>query len=256
MKKKYFFHLVRSIPFLPIIYFQGKKLKKEIEFLTEAKMPEGAINVNSENTLKVIFIGESSFAGIGSDFHKNSFAGYYSSELSLLFKCNIDWKVYAKSGYNVQKIQQRIISTIEESHCDLLVVGIGANDSFEFTQPKAWQNNIQMLIDSLRIKFPKTPILFAQLPTVEMFPALTKEMQFVLGNHKDILAEYLYDLTLKNQNTYFPTIKVDVQKWVQDLNENQTIADFFSDGIHPSELTYKIWAKESVEFLSSLKIRL
>ena len=256
MKKKYFFHLAKSIPYLPIIYFQSKKLKKEIKFLPEARIPEGTINLNSGKTLKVLFIGESSFAGVGSHFHKNSFAGYYSNELSSLFKCNIHWKVYAKSGYNVEKIQQRIIPKIEESHCDLIVVGIGANDSFELTQPKNWQNNIQILIDSLRSKFPKTPILFAQLPTVEMFPALTKEMQFVLGNHKNILAEYLYDLTLKNENTYFPKTKVDVQKWVKELNENQTILDFFSDGIHPSELTYKIWAKESVEFLSSLKIDL
>lgn len=256
MKKKYLFHIVKSIPFLPVIYFQGKKLKKEIQLLPEAKIPEGSININSENTLKILFIGESSFAGVGSDLHKNSFAGHYSSELSSLLNCNIHWKVYAKSGYNVEKIHQRIIPKIEEPQCNLLVVGIGANDSFEFTQPKTWQKNIQNLIDSFRGKFPKTPILFAQLPTVEVFPALTKEMQFVLGNHKNILAEYLYELTLQNQNTYFPTTKVDVQKWVKELNENQTIADFFSDGIHPSELTYKIWAKESVEFLSSLKIRL
>ena len=256
MKKKYLFHIVQSVPFLPVIYFQGKKLKKEIQLLPEAKIPEGSININSESTLKILFIGESSFAGVGSDFHKNSFAGHYSSELSSVLNCNIEWKVYAKSGYNVEKIHQRIIPQIEESQCNLLVVGIGANDSFEFTQPKTWQQNIQNLIDSLRSKFPKTPILFAQLPTVEMFPALTKEMQFVLGNHKNILAEYLYKLTSQNQNTYFPTTKVDVQKWVKELNANQTIADFFSDGIHPSELTYKIWAKESVEYLSSLKIRL
>ena len=254
MRKNYFIHLLKSIPLLPIIYFQGKKIKNEIQFLPEAKDPEGSINVNSDKTIKVLFIGESSFAGVGSDFHKNSFAGYFSRELSVAFHCNIDWKVYAKTGYNVEKVQQRIIPKIKESQCDLLVIGIGANDSFEFTQPKKWLENIQLLIDSLRDKFPGTPISFAQLPTIEVFPALTKEMQFVLGNHKDLLAQYLYSQTSKNKNIYFPTNKVDIQKWMKLLNDNQTIEDFFSDGIHPSELTYKMWAKESVQFLLDSKL--
>ena len=256
MRKNYFIHLLKSIPLLPIIYFQGKKIKKEIQFLPEAKDPEGFVDINSDQTLKVLFIGESSFAGVGSDFHKNSFAGYFSRELSAAFHCSVDWKVYAKTGYNVEKVHQRIIPKISETQCDLLVIGIGANDSFEFTQPKKWLENIQLLIDSLRKKFPETPISFAQLPTIEAFPALTKEMQFVLGNHKDLLAQYLYSKTSKNKNIYFPTNKVDIQKWMQLLNDNQTIADFFSDGIHPSELTYKMWAKESVQFLLDSKLKL
>lgn len=255
MRKIYFVHLLKSIPLLPIIYFQGKKIKKEIQFLPEAKELEGVINNNSDQTLKVLFIGESSFAGVGSDFHKNSFAGHFSQELSSALHSNIDWKVYAKSGYNVEKVHQRIVPKIVETHCDLLVIGIGANDSFEFAQPKKWLENIQLLIDSLRNKFGETPILFAQLPTVEAFPALTKEMQYVLGNHKDLLAQYLYSQILRNENIYFPTHKVDIKKWMKLLDDHQTIADFFSDGIHPSELTYKMWAKESVQFLLDSKLK-
>lgn len=255
MRKNYFVHLLKSIPLLPIIYFQGKKIKKEIQLLPEAKDPEGLVKIDSDKTLKVLFIGESSFAGVGCDYHKNSFAGYFAQELSSAFHSNIDWRVYAKSGYNVEKVQQRIIPKIIETQCDLLVIGIGANDSFEFTQPKKWLENIQLLIDSLRNKFPETPISFAQLPTIEAFPALTKEMQFVLGNHKDLLAQYLYIQTLKNENIYFPTNKVDIQKWMKLLNDHQTISDFFSDGIHPSELTYKMWAKESVQFLLDSKLK-
>ena len=255
MKKKYFIHLLKSIPLLPIIYFQGKRIKKEIQFLPEAKDPEGSIATNSDQTIKILFIGESSFAGVGSDFHKNSFAGYFSRELSAAFHFNVDWKVYAKTGYNVEKVHQRIIPKIVETECDLLVIGIGANDSFEFTQPKKWQENIQLLIKSLRNKFPETPISFVQLPTIEAFPALTKEMQFVLGNHKDLLAQYLYTQTSKNKNIYFPTHKVDIKEWMKQLKDDQTIADFFSDGVHPSELIYKIWAKESVEFLVESKLQ-
>lgn len=256
MKSNYFLHILKSLPLLPIIYFQGKKIKREIQLLPEAKNPEGAININSDKNLKILFIGESSFAGVGSDFHKNSFAGYFSAELSKLFQHNINWKVYAKTGYNVSQIQRKIIPKIQEKSCDLVVIGIGGNDTFEFNHPKKWCLSVQILIDDLRLKFPVIPILFAQLPTVEAFPAFSKEMKFVLGNHKDILASHLHQQVIKNENVFFPTEKINVKEWLAKLKEGQTVSEFFSDGVHPSELCYQMWAKECVDFLANSPINL
>lgn len=249
MRKKYFLHLLRSLPLLPIIYFQGKKIKKEIPLLPAAKNPEGSVIINSNRSLKVLFIGESSFAGVGTDYHKNSFAGHFAEKISDLFQSNINWKVYAKIGYNINQIQRIIIPKIEEKNCNLIVVGIGGNDTFELTQPKKWSRSIQILIDDLRGKFPDTPILFAQLPTIEAFPAFTAEMKFVLAGHKNILANYLHQQVLKNKNIFYPSEKINIQKWMATLKDSETVSDFFSDGIHPSELTYKMWAYECADFL-------
>ncbi|QBO59224.1 SGNH/GDSL hydrolase family protein [Chryseobacterium salivictor] len=254
MGKQFLIHLLKSIPLLPVIYFQGKKIRKQIPLLPEAKDPEGFVNINADKNLKILFIGESSIAGVGSDFHKNSFAGHFSRAFSALVQCNIEWKVYAKTGYNVEKIHQKIVPQIREITCDLIVIGIGGNDTFELTQPKKWTKNIQFLIENLQNKFPETPILFPHLPTIETFPAFTKQMKSVLGNHKDLLADYLNMQVLKNQNVYFPTRKINVQEWLGKMKEDQTIADFFSDGIHPSELTYELWANDCVQFLSDSKI--
>lgn len=254
MTSNYVLHLFKSIPLLPFIYFQGKRIKREIQILPEAKNPEGFIDINSDKNLKILFIGESSFAGIGVEQHKNGFAGHFSTVLSEQLNHNINWKVYAKTGYNVHKIQKRIIPLIIETTCDLLVIGIGGNDTFELNQPKKWRQSIQLLIDDLRKKFPETPILFAQLPTIEAFPAFPKEMKFVLGNHKDILAQHLKKQVLNNENVYFPTEKINVKEWLGKLEEGQTVSEFFSDGIHPSEFCYELWAKDSVTFLNQSKI--
>ncbi|MBF8456307.1 SGNH/GDSL hydrolase family protein [Kaistella sp. G5-32] len=254
MKNNYFLHLLKSIPLLPIIYFQGKKIKKEIQLFPEAKNPEGFINANSYKNLKILFIGESSFAGVGVENHKNGFAGHFSNALSEKFHYNINWKVYAKTGYNVDKIQRKLIPLIVEKECNLLVIGIGGNDTFELNQPKKWRESVQCLINDLRKKFPETPVLFAQLPTIEMFPAFSKEMKLVLGNHKDILADHLNTQVLKNKNVYFPTEKINFKEWLGKLKEGQTVWEFFSDGIHPSELCYDLWAKDCVTFLGQSKI--
>lgn len=255
MKSHYFLYLLKSVPLLPIIYFQGKKIKNEIHFLPEAKNPEGSVNINSDKNLKILFIGESSFAGVGVENHKNGFAGHFAKHFGEKFQYNIDWKVYAKTGYNVGKIQRRIIPTITENACDLLVIGIGGNDTFEFVQPKVWRKSVRHLIDDLQKKFPETPILFAQLPTIEVFPAFTKQMKFVLGNHKDLLAFHLHKTVLGNKNIYFPAQKINVKEWLGNLKEGQTASEFFSDGIHPSELCYDWWAKDCVTFLSQSQIR-
>lgn len=254
MRRKYFIHILRSIPLLPIIYFQGKKLKKEIPLLPPAKNPTGSVNIKAEKTLKILFIGESSFAGVGSDFHQNSFAGHFAKEISSQFQGNIDWRVYAKIGYNVDQIQRQIIPQIEEITCDLLVIGIGGNDTFELTQPKNWNRSIRLLIENLQTKFPNTPILFAHLPTVETFPAFTKQMRFVMANHKNILADHLGEQVLNYQNIFYPTAKINVKEWLTNLKEGENVSTFFSDGIHPSELTYQLWAKDCVSYLVDSKI--
>ncbi len=254
MKFNYFLHLLKSIPLLPVIYFQGKKIKNKIRFLPEAKNPEGFVDINCDRNLKFLFIGESSFAGVGVEHHKNGFAGHFAKHFGEKFQYNIDWKVYAKTGYNVDKIQRKIIPLITEKTCDLLVIGIGGNDTFELTQPKPWRKSVQLLIHNLQEKFPGTPILFAQLPTIEVFPAFTKQMKFVLGNHKNLLAAHLNKTILENENTHFPSEKINVQKWLGKLKEDQTAWEFFSDGIHPSELCYDWWAKDCVTFLSHSQI--
>lgn len=242
------------MPLLPVIYLQGKKVKKEIRFLPEAKNPEGFININADKTLKILLIGESSFAGVGVENHTNGFSGYFAKYFGEKFQCNIHWKVYAKTGYNVDQIQRHIIPEIEENSCDFVVIGIGGNDTFEFNRPKKWRKSIQNLINDLQKKFPETPILFAQLPTIEAFPAFTTAMKLVLGNHKDILAYHLHQQVLKNKNAYFPTEKINVKEWLGKLKKGQTALEFFSDGIHPSELCYDWWAKDCVDFLSETDI--
>ncbi|MEC5156467.1 SGNH/GDSL hydrolase family protein [Chryseobacterium sp. MP_3.2] len=256
MKSSYTLHLLKSLPLLPIIYFQGKKIKKEVQFLPEAKNTEGVINVDGEKSLKILFLGESSFAGVGSEFHKDAFAGHFSAEISKLINSTIHWKVYAKVGATVEELQRKIIPTIKETHCDLLVIGIGANDTFKFAHPKKWRKNIQLLIDALRGKFPETPLLFAQLPTIEVLPAFTKEMKFVLGNHKNLLAAHLNEQVLQNKKVYFPMEKINIVEWLGKLKEGETVAQFFSDGIHPSEFCYELWAKDCVAYLKDSKIKL
>ena len=146
-KLKYFFGVFISLPLLPILYFQGKKIKKEVPKLPEAKKPKGFVDGNFKDTIDLLSIGESTIAGVGVEFHKNGFTGSLANTLSIELQSNINWRVYAKSGYTVQQVYKKIIPKIEEKSTDLIVIGMGGNDAFTLNSPKKWTKAIENLVN-------------------------------------------------------------------------------------------------------------
>ena len=90
---KYFFGAIITIPLLPIMYFQGKKIRSSVPTLPEATGTEGKAEKNPNRTLKLITIGESTIAGVGVDTHEEGFTGTIAKELSQKLDTDIEWKV-------------------------------------------------------------------------------------------------------------------------------------------------------------------
>ena len=82
-----------SFPLLPIMYFQGKRIRASVPKLPEAEGTEGFCDLskNSDHVMNVIFRGESTFAGVGVDTHKQGFAGTFAKELCKLFNTNFSF---------------------------------------------------------------------------------------------------------------------------------------------------------------------
>ncbi|MEM6380846.1 MAG: PAS domain-containing protein, partial [Bacteroidota bacterium] len=110
MNLKYLSGALITIPLLPLMYYQGKKIRARVPKLPEAKEPEGQclINGKNERPLKIISIGESTIAGVGVQTHEEGFTGTLAKEISTLFDLNVDWKVYARSGYTAKKVENKI----------------------------------------------------------------------------------------------------------------------------------------------------
>ena len=252
MTFKYYLGAIISLPLLPFIYFQGKNIRKKVPKLPEAKEPEGFVNGNFDKTLNILSIGESTIAGVGVDFHKNGFTGALANTLSKELENNINWKVYAKSGYTVKQVCKNIVPKIEESSTDIIVVGMGGNDAFTLNSPKKWVSDIENLINLLQDKFPGTPIFFTNMPPIKEFPAFTKTIKFVIGNLVEILGNELNNIINNKENVYYYNEIVTLKTWSKRHslpNNNSKI--YFSDGVHPSKLTYHVWGEEMAGFIKS-----
>lgn len=254
MSLKYYFGAALAFPLLPLLYFQGKKIRKEVPKLPEAKNPKGYIKTTSEKTLKIVAIGESTIAGVGVDFHKNGFIGALAQEISSKQNVSILWRVYAKSGYTAKLVRKRIVPKIEETNADIIIIGLGGNDAFTLNSPELWMYQINLLIKTLKNKFPKTPIYFTNLPPIKEFPAFTKAIKFVIGNLVEILGTRLHTRVHKKTNVFFNNEIIKLQSWQKKYNLKGDASVFFSDGVHPSKITYQTWGKDMAHFIMNTQI--
>lgn len=248
MYVRYILHSLLIIPLLPLMYFQGKRIRSTVPRLPEATGPEGVCGSDSKGVIRLLCIGESTFAGVGVKTHEEGFAGSLAKALSESFDAEVQWKVYAKSGYTARAVKDKMVPRITETSADLIVIGLGGNDAFTMNSPWAWQRDIRGLIEALRQKFGDTPIVFTNMPPIREFPAFTPLIRFTIGNLVEILGEALQSLTTERPNVYFSSRTITLSDWITRLGVGATPADFFSDGVHPSRLTYQAWAKDLAEF--------
>lgn len=246
MNLRYLSGAVISFPLLPLMYYQGKQIRASVPKLPEADGIEGSCYSNEKNgnTLKVISIGESTIAGVGVLTHQEGFTGTFASEISKLFDLNVKWKVYARSGYTAERVEKKIIPKITEEQVDLIVIGLGGNDAFTLNRPSKWKVQIKSLIESIKSKFPQATIVFCNMPPIKEFPAFTPLIKFTIGNLVEILGEELEKAVNEYHSVFYFGDKITLEGWIEKFQLNVKKADFFSDGVHPSKLTYQTWAKD------------
>ncbi|MCX2742313.1 SGNH/GDSL hydrolase family protein [Mangrovivirga sp. M17] len=247
---KYIIGSVLSLPLFPFLIFDGYKIKRTIPQLPEAKDLNGFIDRNFEKTINLIAIGESTIAGVGSRSNAQGFTGILAKELAEIYQSNVNWKVFAKSGYTVRDVNRELIPKIKEEKVDIIVVGLGANDAFEFNSPFRWRNQLRLLIKNLRIKYPTTPIYFNNMPPIKEFPAFTTSLKFTFGNLVEILGDVLNDTVKEFDNVFYNKEEIKISEWERKYrNYLETDIQFFSDGVHPTEFTYKILAIDMANFI-------
>jgi len=241
------------IPLIPFLYLDGKKLRKSLTPLPEAKNPIGEITGEYSRHLKLVILGESTMAGVGVDSHDQGFAGHLSRALSMLSQASISYNVLAKTGYTAAHVGQRLIESVPRDP-DIVVIGLGGNDAFTLNSLSKWNTSIRDIISLLRIRIgPDVPIFFTNMPPIREFPAFTSRMQFALGNWVECLGEQLHKLIQEYPKSYYDNEILSLEHFAEALDAGTDKRLLFSDGIHPSSLTYQLWANRFAKFILAKK---
>lgn len=242
---KHYFLVAGAIPFLPYMAFQGRHIRKKIPKLLPPTDINGTTGHGTQS-FNLLTIGESTIAGIGVSTHNDGITGQLADFLAIELNQKINWQVFAKSGLTSKGILEKLLKEPIQFKPDLIVIGTGANDAFRLKSPLVFKKNASQIIKFLKNKFPNTPIVFANMPPIQSFPAFPQLVKLFVG--KTVLR---YGRVLNKLVNQFPNVYFD-DKNIRELNwraHGESPNDFFSDGVHPSKLAYQLWAKRIGEFI-------
>lgn len=248
---KYIFGSICGLPFFPIMYFQGKKILDNMPDLPPPVDTKGILP-GKHGKKSVLIMGESTIAGIGASSHQNALVGALCRSIHETYQCTVEYEVVAKSGYTAQQVIDDLLPTVKTKSVDYIVIGLGANDTFQLTNPKKWGERVAHLLMELRDRYKDAKIIFINMAPVRDFLVLSRLLKFFLGQQIDLLGDELTKTIRNFDNVYFIEDRIALEDYMKKTNHQYRAEDFFSDGVHPSELTYNMWGKDIGRFVTSL----
>lgn len=225
------------LPFLPFLFWQGKRVRKKVGRLPDAGGETVGRFGNQQATLSLLAIGESTVAGVGAKTHAEALAGQLAKFLSLETNKSVRWHALGESGVTARGTLQKLIPHLPANEMDLVVVGLGGNDTFKVNSPERWRRDMTKIIETLKEKYPNAVILMANSPRVIDFPVLPQPLKFVLWRVSRLQHAVGKSLTDAGKSVFY-------------FDEAETVDErFFSDGVHPSEYGYALWSEAMIKFL-------
>lgn len=250
----YYIGALLSVPLLPVLYFQGKKLRKHFPRMPEAGHNiAGSIHEGAGQPIRLLAMGESTIAGVGVEDHRYGFTGELAAALSAQTGRPVEWQVVARSGYDAKDTFRKLVPQIPATSFDLVVIGLGGNDTFYLNSPLHFRHNMALLVKALRERLPGTPIIIAALPPVGVFPALPGLVRAALGALVHLHGFAIRNIPRRFAGVHYPGGPIRARRWLDDSHSPK---DFFSDGIHPSPEAYRLWAEETARFWASRGVKL
>jgi acyl-CoA thioesterase-1 len=217
---------------LAILLFSCKadavKKEKPLEInnvVTEVEKTE------KNNGKKIIFFGDSLTAGYGLEDVENAFPGLIQRSIDSL---HLNYTVVNSgiSGETSSGGKNRIDWVLNQKPA-IFILELGANDGLRGVPLSETKKNLQLIIDAVKTKYPKTKIVLAgmQIPP-NMGQAYTSEFKNIFP-----------DLAKKNDVALIPFLLENVGG-IASLNQ--------SDGIHPTKKGHTILAKNVWTVLAPL----
>ena len=222
-------HKISTIALAPILFLQGKLVRKTTPQLPEAKGARKGTAGEGKYPLKLLVLGDSAAAGVGVDSQTNALSGQILINLSNQF--TVHWELIASTGATTFKTIERL-KKLPATKFDVVVTSLGVNDVTSGVSVKNWKKRQRTLIKLLREKFSATLIIISAVPPMHLFPALPQPLRWYLGAQAKRFNKEL--------NILVETLN-DCKYFEMDLpNEPSLMA---TDGFHPGPVLHALWGE-------------
>lgn len=237
-----FYRLGTRVSFIaaPIMIPQAMRLRRSIPRLPEAAGPRHGVIDGVGEPVRILFFGESTAAGVGTEWMVDSIGGQWACALHTQTGRPIEWWVIGRNGATAQTALRNLVPQLHGLTVDLVATSLGGNDVMQLNTPKGWARDLRAVINGMRNALGDVPMIWSGMPPIGQFPALPMPLRGMLGLRAKMLNLVTTQVVAEMDNVY---MLIDL------LSDNPDI--YSSDAFHPGTLGYRLWGEALAEMVIS-----
>ena len=228
-----------TLVLVPALIIQGYQVKKNTPKLPEAKGLRNGV-LGKGQSLSILILGDSAAAGVGVENQQQALLGSILTELCTDFE--VTYQLEAKTGDNTLQVLQRT-QQLPNQQFDVVITSVGVNDVTKLVSPQKWIQQQKQFYTTIESKFAPQLILVTGVPPMNLFPALPNPLAWLFGQYSGAMNNKLTQFIENNEK--YKLIHFDLAHF-KTLNLQMA-----SDGFHPSQDIYQLWAKEVSKYIFS-----
>lgn len=217
----------------PILLLQSRRLRQTALRLPEAEGPRaGCIeSANPARPIRLLFVGDSSAAGVGVERQDQALAIQTSALLSARLGTSVEWQLLARSGVNTQQAL-KLLQRTPPGPADILITALGTNDVTSQRTGKQFLTDYQTLVSRIQQQCGTHSVVVTGLPPLRILPAAPHPLRWYLGKYAASL-----DARLKNWVHAQACFRYVSLEWAA------VPEDMARDKFHPGLGQYRHWAQ-------------
>ena len=223
-----------SLALAPVALPQALWLKRRATRLAEAEGERDGQLGPSGSPIRLLAVGESPLAGVGLSHPSETVACHLAEHLRQASDRPVQWRILARGGYTAAVVRQRLVPELEPWDADLILIGLGVNDSLRLRSARRWQHDLGALITDLHARTGPAPVLLAGVPDMVHFPLLPLSLKLLLGSRSRLLDQAAAELAAQRPNTSYVSMSLD----------GRSGELFCADGFHPNAHGHALWAEQ------------
>jgi lysophospholipase L1-like esterase len=230
---------------LPLLLAQALWLRRNAIRLPEPPGPrEGAVGASSQRRVRVLFVGDSSAAGVGAAHQSSALALPTAQLLAERLKATVQWQLIAQSGVNTAQALQMVKRAVIR-RADVLVSALGTNDVTSQQSTRKFLVAYKALIEHAIGQLGIRSAVITGLPPLRILPAAPQPLRWYLGRYAARLDGALQRWCSATENLCYLSLD-----WAAEPHAMAV------DGYHPGEGQYTRWASLVTDRLTELVNRI
>jgi lysophospholipase L1-like esterase len=222
---------VIALPLAPILFAQGRRLRRIIPRLPDAALPWVG-ELDGPAPLRLLVLGDSTAAGVGAATQDAALPGYLAREFRSRLGRGTVWTAIGRNGATARDLITDHLAEASAQPFDVIFLTIGANDALGMRSRSTFSRDVRQVVDALRSVNPNALILVSLMPRFDRFASLRNPVRWNLALHAASL-DAGARASVAGMDNVFAIPKP----------PPYTETFWASDGFHPGPDGYREWAE-------------